>query len=577
MWCRKYILVAVAAAVGAAAALSAPAAEFSAWLWPTTNPALPAMGATNGTVRLVWRRHVMVSRVARTNGAAPAAIAGWSTNGYVYRSPWGGEPLAVSAGGPDVDYPGVMLDRFAVPSGAPSNAVCVTNIFRSHFAWNVPTNLLASFAPGPHQVTNGGQRWGEQGYVESVTDVWEDVVATTNLSLDTVSSWRIVETERALAKRLVATSYEYPLSALPLAFNSHYQTHLGEGAYAGGGLMWQDTAHGASSCVHRAKAFVREHLACGAWVDPVLPVSNNTLRLLTEQIALARINAPTNYLDATPASSVIAGGYPVGHVLTSTVTLIRYAGDAGAVVTNQVRLWNGETRQLVGAAGSNVTVVCTNAWIEPGRTHLDYGWRYIPQLITQSLARLADSYTVPDTATWRDLRLVASGHYSNHQASAAAWATAQADCEAAPTGGGDDASLREAWTAGAAGGDPLAYDASARRLRWRLALRYLTDAMPKRVTFYVCTTNLTTFNPASYSISYDGGENAYALGAMTLLCETNIGYSGSATSSWCGQTTFLFPEWCPAPSADTSTVRGYRLWFERSRAWVDYDFSEAIE
>ena len=89
------------------------------------------------------------------------------------------------------------------------------------------------------------------------------------------------------------------------------------------------------------------------------------------------VGLPTNYLNYTPWRDL--SGYGVGkeNVITTTWDII--TADTGAVSFTTLDSWGNE-HTFTATNGQVVTTNAVNGNIEPGYTHLDYGWRGMTNL-----------------------------------------------------------------------------------------------------------------------------------------------------------------------------------------------------
>ena len=148
------------------------------------------------------------------------------------------------------------------------------------------------------------------------------------------------------------------------------KTELGKliNLFTGSGVFWMDTAIKGTN--DNYDVFMATNIGETLTYDLVgLTVSN----------ALLHAGAPTNYLEYTPYRQLNGWGYPYGHFVTNTYVL---QGDTDPV-TNYVFGYLGETNVLTGTNGQVVTTITTNNNIQIGYSELDYGWKYMTNIITQ--------------------------------------------------------------------------------------------------------------------------------------------------------------------------------------------------
>jgi hypothetical protein len=296
--------------------------------------------------------------------------------------------------------------------------------------------------------------------------------------------------------------------------------------------------------------YYADHNAATNWVDYFgTNLSGATFPSMTVTQALAQAGAPSNYLDHTEYR---AFNSPVfyGPTITQSYTIVTTSTNAA---TNTVYDYVGNARALVGTNGQVVSFTSTNTSILAGFTEQDYGWKYLPIIITQSLTQIASSWVAAYTNTTKGYCADADWDVAK--------ATATNDIPGVagtwPIYSQEEAFRGNLYMMGSAGrySAPGAYYAVA----WKhdqMTLKCSTasnlpDAISCDVEAYVGSEKLGGGASVYDTFGETLSENKYELlysahgtnGEQTVI----IGLTGMPTN------------WCAQPTAGTNTALGYKF------------------
>jgi hypothetical protein len=125
------------------------------------------------------------------------------------------------------------------------------------------------------------------------------------------------------------------------------------------------------------------------YVDYFKTNSSGTIPMLSATSVIALVNAPTNYLTYTPWREL----WPIdsGRVSVSTC-LVTFANATTSAVTNAFIDCCGHVNSLVLTNGQVGTIICTNDYIQAGRTAADYGWKYITNIFALLVHTYSENY-----------------------------------------------------------------------------------------------------------------------------------------------------------------------------------------
>lgn len=130
------------------------------------------------------------------------------------------------------------------------------------------------------------------------------------------------------------------------------------------------------------------------WPTAYLEYPFQTARHWTASALLAAVGGPTNYFDLTPDRDWEGRWTNYGEVVTGTwVMAVPLVYDpftdevapatTNKIFTNYVVDACGNELVIVGTNGQVVAFVCTNSGVATGRTHADYGFKYLKEIISK--------------------------------------------------------------------------------------------------------------------------------------------------------------------------------------------------
>lgn len=541
-----------------------------------------------------------------------SAVAGWNTNAWPspthwrgvsvtstavvgvvesvvdYRTPDGSEYPGYNANGYYAEYGNIDLiwpftlvtNSYTTHVSSAYAAIYTNRIQSTNYYWS-----LASIDTDPRTLDSTNTFEEDIGYTIGGVDVTGTWVRTTtgyktNLLMDVKDLWSwdaqlaVVERWQSLDDANTNT-YDLTAAVKPHWYRSQ-RTNL---------LEFKEWI--ADNC----GSFVNTSIASNpaSWlnanVDRIDWTGTGDLLPVFAPTSLAvSVGAPTNYFDFTPWRNLNGGGVGVGRLVTNT-----WVCPAG---TNVIEDYCGNIYTVICSQVSNVVKVCTNASVEVGRTELDYGWKYIPDLIAslttleQVTLRGADYgqtwiVSAGDIATGTNLADVCANHQSSWPGTRAT--VMQHNFEG---GGGDVSTDLGAWVdIWWDSGSSLWKITRRRRLWWRYSVADI-GANPISVvrtgtTYCAYTDPVNLGTGANYILDPDDwftGSNATLLAVNTIGAGTNayVGYDvPGRTNRWLMATNDVVPPPCltnGVPNDGNVYSVGWKL-YGKPRTLLRFDFS----
>ena len=310
----------------------------------------------------------------------------------------------------------------------------------------------------------------------------------------------------------------------------------------------------------------------GHFVDPDLSDSGlyyTNPPSMTSTGLLASLSLPTNYLSYTPYRDL--SGFGTGQRNLVETTWVMTTTNAGEDTIEAWDAW-GNQQNITGTNGQVITSTATNGNIEPGFTHLDYGWQPITALMSR--VRWAIYNCTPGTVSGES-NLFYIGNSTN-----ITWAAAKSDAEDNPSLVWDKYEYTD--TAGSytegryISTNPL-YVAKFQNWKWRIRTDY------KR-SVHMWTNSLMKFTMDGYVTANQGGFDHFSPYDLPFVTQTavftRVSVSGITSQNMgFAQTPTIFGEtapgdpWCdePNPVVVTITNRGYGIAYGDFHAVFKYD------
>jgi hypothetical protein len=534
---------------------SSASASWSTNAWPSTNN-IRAFGTNNWTVVSNAAAQTVYSTFSVTSSLA---IPSWSTNGYIYTS--GDIDFWSYPSNPLFDYPPV----FWVPGGSDkaypvvgvasigasvSNYLAVTNVFYSQIFADDPgvegfdaplgEGSLGDFGAGG--ITNTYE-YVSGGVTQQITETWSYSFTNEIIEIGLgPKDMRVYDTYWALKEREEIGSGRWGIGASAIFL---YRPVLHRwGKYA------LDT-EGAEGVVHSGKAFIKDLMSNYNWLDLSYYGTNDNLDAylasvgatglnsnveLTISNMLTNVGAPTNYLEYTPLRQLDGVGYPYGRFVTNTWQM----GVNSGTNTRSVTDYTGGVHSVTFTNDVPYTLVITNDNIQEGFSELDYGWRYMQEVIQQMGQGIVKG-------TWEEEGVpnIIRDKYWNLGTNTT-WASAQLDATNAFNVGLPYASLRPIYGTRGEYTNALwpnaqpyaAYIYSIETIP-TVNLIETNSGVPTRVHFYVRGDpfpDTGTFDNQGYSISNQlttlWETSAYSTNLSTIEAINHVGTTNPLSVSW---------------------------------------------
>ena len=363
-------------------------------VWPSTNH----FRFTNSAEYVIFTNEFVGLRIttAFTATAAATNLPGYDVDGYLYDNPdtsgyWS------SGGAASYEY-GVALPTVYVDTNSTSSATTftITNQFWTSIGYSTNyailykkdftiTNYWESVIGG---ITNGIS----ESYVGTATNI-----VITNIALN-IKDLRILDSYLAIKERVDALGGAYP--NVPTFFRKDYQ-------YAGR----PEASVSERDNLIEHKEWVVYSVNGFDWIDLGAYGTNYTTNSVLDNFLTNNVNAnvssaeltisnlcgnlslPANYFDFTPYRQLNGVGYPYGHLVTQSWTLV----GAGSV-TNTVVDYSGVTHTLTGTGGVEVNTIATNDVLD-GWSELDYGWKHWTNVVAQLVQTWSSAGDVDGSGT----------------------------------------------------------------------------------------------------------------------------------------------------------------------------------
>jgi hypothetical protein len=311
-------------------------------------------------------------------------------------------------------YPVTNVFRFH-PTNAPladlyaaTNTVVYTNELRFGVSTTITSRFLSNVRvddwQGPHTITNDWlytlRRYYTNGLYSNVVYTAR-VVSTlvqTSLYVQARDVWAI-DGYRAVRERALAQGGEWP---------------------RGGSMHTADLYTNNELFLREIKDAI--YAFCTANPDTWIDHTNATWRTGTPSTNLAtwfsilewsnvvaRVpGIPSNWNSYNVARELSGAGVGIGRIVTTTWVIV---GSSTGIVTNTSVNTCGDAVTLTGTNRQIVSLTCTNALIEEGKTSLDYGWKFVRQAITnvQVIERRGGIVWQGTNYHWKHLALSGDG------------------------------------------------------------------------------------------------------------------------------------------------------------------------
>ena len=263
----------------------------------------------------------------------------------------------------------------------------------------------------------------------------------------------------------------------------------------------------------------------------------------------AAVGAPTNYLSySAPNTYSLYPAEDQGRVVTNTYVMVCTSTNE---CTNTVYDFEHSSREIVGTNGQTVSLLSTNLNIQEGYMLSDYGWKYMPSLITNGLRWVGGAWTVTASSY--------AGGWSVGQSNAT-WSAAKANIN--QSNGWSQAV--GSWTYGNT--DGTNYYARTYSSAHTLGIASATNIEAEADVYVYADATPFVGEPFTWD---DATYPAFAESRMALV--TNGATSNSVWAVIVGSTNQ--PTWCADPPGDgtNGTGRGVRMNLGKQRTLYKYE------